>query len=116
MRYTLLENLSVSLTTEPLDMSQLIAAALFGGSLTTPTAYSSTKVYAKSEKILYTDPSTGKIEILYCKSAGTTGAFDATKWAIYSLFDGSGAGGNAMSDTTLINTLNNITIGSLLNI
>lgn len=104
------------MVSEPLDMDQLIAAALFGGALTVPKVYDSTQTYAKNDKILYTDPSTGKIEILYCKTAGTTGTFSMTNWAAYSLFDGSGAGGNAMSDSTLINTLNNITIGRLLNL
>lgn len=116
MKFTLIENLATSLTTEPMDMDQLIAAALFGGSLSIPKVYDPTKTYAKNDKILYTDPTTGKIEILYCKEAGTTGTFDITNWEVYSLFDGSGAGGNAMSDATLINTLNNITIGKLIHI
>lgn len=116
-KVTLIENLEVSMANEPLALDQLIVAALFGGDLKVPAYYDSTVTYNKNDKILYKDPTTGKIYILYCKHNATTGTFDLTKWSQCSLFDGAGSGsGSAMGDVVLLQNLDNTLISRLLHI
>lgn len=117
MKYTFIEDISVTLTSQPLDINQLLVTAMFGGDVTSPQLYDPTKTYNKGAKILYIDPTSGKATIYSCKKDRVTGAFDVANWTLYNLFQGSGGGGgSAMSDVSLVTTLNNITVGRLLNI
>lgn len=116
MLYTELENLTQTLATEQMDINQLMVAAMFGGSASVPSVYDPTKTYNKNDKILVTDPTTGAIQILTCKTDSTTGTFDQSHWVEFNLFSGSGSGsGNAMGDTTLVTALDNLSVCRLLN-
>ena len=117
MKYTLIEDISVTLTSQPMDINQLLVTAMFGGDVTLPQLYDPTKTYNKGSKILYTDPATGRVTIYSCKKDGVTGTFDLANWTLYNLFQGAGGGsGSAMNDVSLINTLNNLTIARLIHI
>ena len=117
MKVTLIENLDASMVTEPLSVEQLMVAALFGGDLKTPSYYDTATTYNKNDKIMYKDPTTGKISILYCKQAATTGSFDISKWSQYSLFDGAGtSSGSSASSTVVTRNLDNNIVARLLNI
>ena len=114
MKVTLIEDLGTTTGSEPLNLDQLVTSALFGGNLTMPTYYDSAQTYAKNDKILYKDAD-GKLTIMYCKNAGVTGTYNASDWAVFSLFDGSGSA-NAMTDSTLVRTLDNDVVSRLLHI
>lgn len=117
-QFTLLEDMTETLTKEPVTADQIIYAAMFGGAFSGIKPYDSTTTYSKTDHILYTNTD-GSICILTPKRDGVTGTFDMTKWSVYNLLAGSGGGsgsGNAMSDTKLVTNLNNIIVGSIMKI
>lgn len=117
MKFTLIENLSVTLTSEPIDVNALLVAAMFGGKAPTDIAfYNQDKVYNKQAKILVTD-NNGSMTIYTCKADGTTGPFDITKWTQFNLFAGSGVGGSgSLNDGAVLSRFNSSIIDTVMNI
>lgn len=114
-RATLIEDLSVTVASEPLSMDQVITAALFGGSFTVPDAYDSTKTYSKNDKITRTNEN-GTPVIYVCKTSGTTGTFDSTKWAVYSLFDSNSGTADLTDGSAMAIAIDNQLVASIVNL
>ena len=83
-QFTLLEDLTETLVKEPITADQIIYAAMFGGAFSGIKPYDSTKVYSKTDHILYTNTD-GSICILTPKHEGVTGTFNMDNWSVYNL-------------------------------
>ena len=118
MKFTLIENLSVTLTSEPIDINSLVISAMFGGAAPTNIQlYDSSKTYNKQSKILVKNE-TGAVSIYTCKRDGVTGEYNPADWILYNLFAGSGTGGGSgsLNDGALLSRFNNSIIDTVMNI
>ena len=118
MKFTLIENLSVTLISEPININSLVMAAMFGGAAPTDIQlYDTKKTYNKQNKILVKNDS-GAISIYTCKRDGVTGEYNPADWTMYNLFAGSGTGGGSgsLNDGALLSRFNNSVIDTVMNI